>query len=166
MLTDSQAQRLLECARALGSPARVLATGHGAPDAARAMAAAAPSGVQVLTVAPGELEAIDGPIDVLFVGPTGRYSTAVEALERWSARVVPAGTMFVFGAFTVPALTAALLRSIGSSPGWRYFGRDGSLAEYTRANLTRGERTLDAVAQVAQLPGFARVTARRRLAGR
>ncbi len=114
-------------------------------------------------MAPGALDRVDGPIDVLYVGGTGRYSASVEALERWGARVVPGGTMFVHGAFAAPPTTAALLRTVGSSSAWRYFGRDGELAEYTRADLTRGERVLDAIVQLAQLPAFARELARRRL---
>lgn len=161
MLTSSQAETLRNCVRVLHSPSRVVATGHGAEEAAGAMREAAPDGVEVLVIAPGALESVDGPIDVLLIGSTGRYSVAVDAIEQWSARVVPAGTMFVLGAFQAPPLTGALLRTAGTSPGWRYFGRDGDLAEYTRANLTRGERVLDTIAQLAQLPRFARGAAAR-----
>jgi hypothetical protein len=164
VLTDSQAQRLAACARALRPPARIVATGRGAEEAGRLLQAAAPAGVEVRVVAPDAVKEVDGPLDVLFIGPTGRYSTAVDAIERWTARVVPAGTLFVLGAFTVPSLTAALLRTVGSSPGWRYHERDADLAEYTRAGLMRGERVLDGIAQVAQLPRFGAQTLRRRLA--
>nr|MBA3328500.1 hypothetical protein [Solirubrobacterales bacterium] len=136
--------------------------GHATDDALRSLRAGARDGVTVVAVPPGGLDQVDGPIDVLFVGRCGRYSTAVEALERWGARVVPGGTLFIHGAFAAPPLTGALLRTVGSSPAWRYFGRDEELAEYTRAQLTTGERVLDAVAQVAQLPAFARSLARRR----
>ncbi len=163
MLTPSQAQRLKACTRALDAPARVVVAGHGADSAVTALGAGAAEGVDVLAVAPDALDQVDGPIDVLFVARAGRYSAATEALERWGARVVPGGTMFVHGAFAAPPVTAALLRTVGSSPGWRYFGRDGALAEYTRADLTPGERTLNTVAQLAQLPAFARSLARRRL---
>ena len=64
---------------------------------------------------------------------------------------MPGGLLFVHGAFAAPPLTAALLRTIGSSRAWRYYGRDGALAEYVRADLTHGERVLDAIAQVAQI---------------
>ena len=75
---------------------------------------------------------------------------------------MPGGTLFVYGAFASPALTAALLRTIGSSRAWRYFGRDGALAEYVHAELSHGERVLDAIAQPAQMAYFARTLARRR----
>jgi hypothetical protein len=116
----------------------------------------------VLTVAADEVGRIEGSIDVLFIGPAGPYSLAVEMFQRWSGRLVPGGTLFVHGAFAAPPLTAALLRTIGSSRGWRYFDRDGALAEYVRADLSHGERVLDALAQAAQLPSFARGLARRR----
>jgi hypothetical protein len=77
---------------------------------------------------------------------------------------VPGGTLFVYGAFASPALTVAMLRTIGSSRAWRYFGRDGALAEFVHAELSAGERVLDAIAQAAQLAYFARTTARRRAA--
>ena len=65
-------------------------------------------------------------------------------------------------AFATPPLTVALLRAIGVSRAWRYFGREGALAEYVRADLTHGERVLDALAQLAQLAYFTRRMARRR----
>lgn len=162
VLTDAQAERLQGCARVLRAPGRIVVAGHRAASAAHALAAAAPEGVAVVPVAPDALDAVDGPIDVLYVGGAGRYTAALEALERWGARVVPGGTLFVQGAFHSPPVTAALLRSVGQSPGWRYSGRTGSLAEYTRADLMRGERVLDGVGQLAQLPSFARAVIRRR----
>ncbi len=164
MLTDAQAHRLQSCARVLGAPALIVVVGHGDHAATDALVAAVPGGVEVVAVTPKELDRIDGPIDILVIGRTGRYSEAVEALERWGTRVVPGGVLFVHGAFVVAPVTAALLRSIGTAPAWRYAGREGALAEYTRADLTRGERALDSVAQLAQLPAFARAATRRRLA--
>lgn len=163
MLTPSQAARLKACTRAIDAPARVVVAGHDTDSAVAALRAGAAPRVEVIAAAPDALDQVDGPIDVLFVARTGRYSASAEALERWGARVVPGGTMFVHGAFASPPVTAALLRTVGSSPGWRYFGRDGALAEYTRAALTPGERTLNTVAQLAQLPAFARALVRRRL---
>ncbi|MEA2156013.1 MAG: hypothetical protein QOE11_2153 [Solirubrobacteraceae bacterium] len=139
-------------------------TGNVAPEALAAVRAGALPGVEVQVHAPGEVRAIDGSIDVLFVGPASPYSAAVEMLQSWPGRVVPGGTLFIHGAFALPPLTAALLRTVGSSRGWRYFDREGALAEYVRADLSHGERVLDAFAQAAQLPGFARGLARRRAA--
>jgi predicted nicotinamide N-methyase len=165
VLSDAQAGQLRACARVLQAPARIVVTGPLPPSVADALRSGASPGVAVLTVAPDALKEVDGPIDVLVVGPTAPYSAAVDVLERWSARVVPGGTMFVVGAFAAPPLTAALLRTIGHSPGWRLFGRNGAVSEYTRADLTRGERVLDGIAHLAQLPSFARAIARRRVRG-
>ena len=164
MLTHEQAERLRACARVLDAPARIVMTGDVSDSARDAMQAGAGPGVEILIVAPSEVERVDGSIDVLFIGPAARYSVALDMFQRWPARVVPGGTLFVYGAFAAPALTASLMRTIGSSRAWRYFGRDGGLAEYVHAELSYGERILDAIAQAAQLPSFARTTARRRAA--
>jgi hypothetical protein len=163
VLTEAQAHRLQACARVLDAPARVVMTGNVAPEALAAMRAGAGKGVELLVLGADEVANIDGSVDVLFVGPASPYSAAAELLQRWSTRVVPGGTLFVHGAFALPPLTAALLRTIGSSRNWRYFGRDGALAEYVHADLSHGERVLDAIAQTAQLPHFVRGQARRRL---
>jgi hypothetical protein len=163
VLNDAQAQRLTASARVLSVPARVVMTGNVAPEALAAMRAGASPGVEVVVLPASQIDGIEGSIDVLFVGPASPYSTAVDMFQHWPSRVVPGGTLFVHGAFALPPLTAALLRTIGSSRGWRYFDREGALAEYVRADLSHGERVLDAIAQAAQIPWFARGLARRRL---
>jgi hypothetical protein len=165
MLTAAQSERLEACARVLDAPARIVMTGAVSPEARAAVTAGAGEGVELMIVDEDEVKRVDGSIDVLFIGPTSRFSAALDLFQRWPARVVPGGTLFVYGAFASPALTTAMLRTIGSSRAWRYFGRDGALAEFVHAELSAGERVLDAIAQVAQLPYFARTTARRR-AGR
>ena len=138
-------------------------TGSVSPDAEAAIRSVASPGVEVLVVEPVEVARVDGSIDVLFIGPAAPYSAAGELFARWTGRVAPGGLLFVHGAFAAPPLTAALLRTVGSSRDWRYYGRVGELAEYVRADLTHGERVLDALAQLAQLAYFARRLARRRL---
>ena len=163
VLSPAQLSLLKACTRVLVAPARVVMTGNVSPDASEAIRSEASPGVEVLVVAPGEVARVDGSIDVLFIGPAAPYSIAAELFGRWAGRVAPGGLLFVHGAFAAPPLTAALLRTIGSSRGWRYYGREGELAEYVRADLTHGERVLDAMAQVAQVGYFARRLARRRL---
>jgi hypothetical protein len=163
VLSPAQVQRLQACARVLDPPARVVMTGKVAPSADEAIRAGARDGVEVLLVEPGAVARVDGSIDVLFIGPAAPFSVAAELFGRWPMRVTPGGLLFVHGAFASPPLTAALLRTIGSSRAWRYYGRDGELAEYVRADLTHGERVLDALAQLAQVGYFARRLARRRL---
>jgi len=165
VLTAAQAERLEACARVLAPPARIVMTGNVAPAALAAMRAGASAGVEILTVGTGEVARLDGSIDVLFIGPAAPYSVAIELFQRWPGRVAPGGSLFVHGAFAATPLTVALLRTIGSSRAWRYFGRDGALAEYVRADLTHGERVLDAFAQLAQMPSYGRRMVRRR-AGR
>ncbi|MEA2150758.1 MAG: hypothetical protein QOD69_2588 [Solirubrobacteraceae bacterium] len=164
MLTPAQSERLRACARVLDAPGRFVMTGQVSDSAREAVISGAGPGVEVLIVEAGEIKRVDGSIDVLFIGPAARYSLAVDMFQRWPARVVPGGTLFVYGAFAAPALTTALLRTIGPSRAWRYFGRDGALAEYVHAELSHGERVLDEIAQAAQLPWFARRLVRRRLA--
>jgi hypothetical protein len=164
VLTPAQAERLEASARVVRAPARVVLTGNVAPEALAALRAGASAGVDVVVLPASEIEGVDGAIDVLFVGPASPYSTAVEIFQAWPVRVVPGGTLFVHGAFALAPLTAALLRTVGASRAWRYFGRDGALAEYVRADLSHGERVLDAIAQAAQMPSFARGLARRRAA--
>jgi hypothetical protein len=163
VLSPPQLSLLKACTRVLIAPARVVMTGNVSPDAVEAIRGAASPGVEVLVVEPGEVARVDGSIDVLFIGPAAPYSIAAELFGRWAGRVAPGGLLFVHGAFAAPPLTAALLRTIGASRGWRYYGREGELAEYVRADLTHGERVLDAMAQVAQVGYFARRLARRRL---
>jgi len=164
VLTPTQSERLEACARVLDAPARIVMTGAVSQGAWEAVAAGAGAGVEVLVVDEAEIKRVDGSIDVLFIGPASHYSVALDLFQRWPGRVAPGGTLFVYGAFASPALTAALLRTIGSSRAWRYFGRDGALAEYVHAELSAGERVLDAIAQAAQMAYFARTTVRRRAA--
>jgi hypothetical protein len=163
VLTAAQSERLRACARVLDAPGRFVMTGEVSDAAREAVISGAGPGVEVLIVEAGEIKRVDGSIDVLFIGPAARYSLAVDMFQRWPARVVPGGTLFVYGAFAAPALTTALLRTIGPSRAWRYFGRDGALAEYVHAELSHGERVLDAIAQAAQMPACARTLARRRM---
>lgn len=151
------------CARVLDAPARVVLTGGVPDEALAAIRRGAADGVEVRVVGTTDVAGVEGSIDLLFIGPAAPYSVAAELFSRWAGRVAPGGLLFVYGAFAAPPLTAALLRAIGASRAWRYYGRDGALAEYVRADLTHGERVLDGLAQLAQLAYFARRLARRRL---
>ena len=163
MLSPAQVSLLQACTRVLVVPARVVMTGNVSPDAVAAIRGAASAGVEILVVEPGEVARVDGSIDVLFIGPAAPYSVAAELFGRWTGRVAPGGLLFVYGAFAAAPLTAALLRTVGMSRAWRYYGREGELAEYVRANMTHGERVLDAMAQLAQVGYLARRLARRKL---
>ncbi len=165
MLSSAQVSLLQACTRVLVAPARVVMTGNVPPNAIAAISGEASPGVEVLVVEPGEVARVDGSIDVMFIGPAAPYSVAAELFGRWTGRVAPGGLLFVYGAFAAPPLTAALLRTVGTTRNWRYYGRVGELAEYVRADLTHGERVLDGIAQLAQVGYFARRLARRRWGG-
>jgi hypothetical protein len=162
VLTTAQIERLQACARVLDPPARVVMTGNVAGAAVDAIRSQARRGVEVLVVEQGAVARLDGSIDLLYIGPAAPYTVAAELFARWPGRVTPGGLLFVHGAFSAPPVTAALLSAVGSSRGWRYYGREGDLAEYVRADLTHGERILDGIAQLAQARFFASRLLRRR----
>jgi hypothetical protein len=97
------------------------------------------------------LDAVDVPVDLLYVDGAHRFRPAGDDLVRWGARVRPGGTMLVHDSFSSIGVTLALLRHITFGT-WTYVGRSGSLAEYRQG---RGG-TVSALRQIAQLPWFAR----------
>jgi predicted O-methyltransferase YrrM len=103
----------------------------------------------VRTPSTDALGEVDGPVDLLYVDGAHRYGPARDDLVRWGARVRPGGTMLVHDAFSSVGVTLALLAHVAGR-GWRYVGRERSLAEYVR-----GERG-GVAAQLAALPWFAR----------
>lgn len=97
------------------------------------------------------LDAVDGPVDVLYVDGAHRFRPAGADLVRWGARVPEDGTMLVHDSFSSIGVTLALLRHV-TFGHWRYVGRSGSLAEFRRA---RGG-VASVLRQLAQLPWFVR----------
>ena len=102
------------------------------------------------------LDAVQGPVDVLYVDGAHRYGPARSDIERWGARVKPGGTMLVHDSFNAVGVTLAQLRLLLLSSQWRYIGRSGSLAEYRREQLSRLEIAVNGLRQLAGLPYFAR----------
>ncbi|MET0604124.1 MAG: class I SAM-dependent methyltransferase [Baekduia sp.] len=97
------------------------------------------------------LDAVDGPVDLLYVDGAHRFRPASDDLVSWGGRVRPGGTMLVHDAFSSIGVTLALLRHVAFG-AWTYVGRSGSMAEYRRE---RGGPA-SALRQLAQLPWFAR----------
>jgi predicted O-methyltransferase YrrM len=97
------------------------------------------------------LDAVDEPVDLLYVDGAHRFGPAGDDLVRWGDRVRPGGTMLVHDAFSSIGVTLALLRHI-TFGAWTYGGRSGSMAEYRRGRSGASS----ALRQVAQLPWFAR----------
>lgn len=97
------------------------------------------------------LDAVNGPVDLLYVDGAHRFRPAGDDLVGWGARVRPDGTMLVHDAFSSIGVTLALLRHI-TFGAWTYVGRSGSLAEYRH----RRGGMASALRELAQLPWFAR----------
>jgi predicted O-methyltransferase YrrM len=101
-------------------------------------------------------DAVDGPIDLLFVDGAHRYGPARADIERWGARVAPGGTMLVHDAYNAVGVTLAQFRVLVLSRSWRYVGRTRSLAEYRREELAGTARLRNAFRQLRGLPWFIR----------
>ncbi len=96
------------------------------------------------------------PIDVLFVDGAHRFGPARADLRDWGARVAPGGTMLVHDSFSSIGVTLAILVELLASGRWRYEGRDGSLARWTRTRQAPVARVASALRTLAQLGWFAR----------
>ncbi|HYI80546.1 MAG TPA: class I SAM-dependent methyltransferase [Thermoleophilaceae bacterium] len=101
-------------------------------------------------------EDVDGAIDLLHVDGAHRYAPARHDIATWGARVRPGGRMLIHDSFSSIGVTGAELRLLVFSRRWRYLGRDGSLADYRREDLSGLARARNALRQLGQLPWFAR----------
>ena len=102
------------------------------------------------------LALVNGPIEVLFVDGAHRYRPASRDIERWGERVRPGGTMLIHDAFNAVGVTLAQLALLVGSRQWRYQGRRGSLAIYTREPVQGPARRENAARQLLELGYFAR----------
>jgi hypothetical protein len=64
--------------------------------------------------------------------------------------------MLIHDSFSSVGVTFAILRALVFGFRFRYVGRVGSMTEYRRQLVARGERARNAVRQLAELPWFAR----------
>jgi hypothetical protein len=101
----------------------------------------------------GALDAVEGPVDLLFVDGAHRFGPARADLVRWGGRVPDGGRMLVHDAFSSVGVTLALLTAVVPRPSWRYAGREGSLAVYTRSVAAR--RARPEARELRELPWFA-----------
>jgi hypothetical protein len=101
---------------------------------------------------------VDGPLSLLYVDGAHRFGPARADVVGWGGRVAGGGTMLVHDSFSSIGVTLALLTACAGSSDWRYEGRTGSLAEYTRrvAPASARERLVDLGRHLAELPWFAR----------
>lgn len=99
-----------------------------------------------------------GPIDVLYIDGAHRYGPARQDIVAWGERVAEGGTMLIHDSFSSLGVTLAIVRELVVGRRFRFVGRSRSLAVY-QADLSGtggAERLHNAVAQIAQLPWFAK----------
>jgi predicted O-methyltransferase YrrM len=201
-MSDDQAERLWQRARAVPEGGRVVEIGSYQGRSAIVLASAAPASAEVVAIDPhagndrgprqwtgsedeGEadhraflanlaragvadrvrhvrarsqdaLDAVEGPIDLLYVDGAHGFAPASEDLRRWGARVAVGGTLLVHDAWSSVGVTLALLRVLAPDARFRYAGRSRSLAEYRRVPAAGGARAASLARQLAELPWFAR----------
>jgi predicted O-methyltransferase YrrM len=105
------------------------------------------------------LSDVTGRIDLLYIDGAHRYRPAKDDIQRWGDRVAPRGSLLIHDAFNAIGVTAAQLRLLVFGARFEYVGRDGSLVEYRRRQVRRGERLSNTVRQLAQLGYFVRMIA-------
>lgn len=102
------------------------------------------------------LGAVEGSVDLLYVDGAHRYAPARDDIARWGARVPVGGTMLIHDAFSAVGVTLAQLRLLFLSRRWRYCGRTGTLAQYSREPVRGRAVLVNALRQAAGLPYFVR----------
>ncbi len=100
-------------------------------------------------------DAVEDPIDVLYVDGAHRYRPARADIRDWGAGVADGGTLLIHDAFSSVGVTLAIGRQLVAGRRFRYVGRSRSLVEY-RADLSGRGRLANAARQLAQLPWFVR----------
>jgi hypothetical protein len=101
------------------------------------------------------LDAVEGPVDVLYIDGAHRYGPARADIRDWGARVNDGGTMLIHDSFSSIGVTLAILRELLVGGQFRYVGRSRSMTIY-RKDLDGGSaaRSANAGRQLAQLPWF------------
>ena len=93
---------------------------------------------------------VGGAVELLWIDGAHRYGLALDDLRHWGDRVVPGGRMLIHDSWNAKGLTLALLRHLAFNRRWRYDGRVGSLARYTKVESGWGST----VRQLVELPWF------------
>jgi predicted O-methyltransferase YrrM len=100
------------------------------------------------------LNAVEGPIDVLYIDGAHQYRNVIADLDRWSGRLRSGGTLLVHDAFNSVGVTLALMRRMLWTGRFRYGGRCRSLAEYRYERVAGADRLGNMARQLASLPWF------------
>jgi predicted O-methyltransferase YrrM len=100
---------------------------------------------------------VAGQVDLLWVDGAHRFRPAYDDLREWGDRVTPGGRMLVHDSWSSVGVTLATLAAVTAKGGWRYDGRERSLAAYTRTDASASNRAR----QLRELPWFAGNVARK-----
>jgi predicted O-methyltransferase YrrM len=102
------------------------------------------------------LAEVRGDIELLYIDGAHRYRFARDDIRAWGARVAPGGTLLIHDSFSSVGVTLAQMRCLFFSRRFAYLGRERSMAEYRRADLSPAERLRSASKQARELAWFAR----------
>ena len=99
---------------------------------------------------------VPGAIDLLYIDGAHRMKPALEDIRSWGAKVKAGGDLLIHDSFSSVGVTAALAASLLWSADFRYLGRSESMTHYRREPVRGRARARNSLAQLAQLPWFAR----------
>lgn len=102
------------------------------------------------------LDAVEGPVDLLYIDGAHRYAPARDDIRRWGDRVADGGTLLIHDSFSSVGVTLAIVTSLFFGGRFRYLGRTTSMTAYRCERLGPADRGRNALAQAAQLPWFVR----------
>ncbi len=102
------------------------------------------------------LDAVEGPVDLLYIDGAHRYGPARDDIRRWGDRVADGGTLLIHDSFSSVGVTLAIVTSLFLGGRFRYLGRTTSMTAYRCERLSVADRARNAMAQAAQLPWFVR----------
>ena len=102
------------------------------------------------------LDAVDGPVDLLYIDGAHRYGPARADIVRWGARVREGGTMLIHDSFSSVGVTLAIISTLFLGRRFRYLGRTTSMTAYRREPVPAGQVGRNLLHQVAELPWFLR----------
>ena len=102
------------------------------------------------------LDAVEGPIDLLYIDGAHRYAPARDDIRRWGDRVADGGTLLIHDSFSSVGVTLAIITSLFFGGRFRYLGRTTSMTAYRCERLDLADRGRNAWAQARELPWLAR----------
>lgn len=101
-------------------------------------------------------DAVEGPIEVLYIDGAHRFAPARADIRDWGAEVADGGTLLIHDSFSSIGVTGAIMRELAWSRRFRYVGRTRSLTIYRADADPQALPIGNALRQLAQLPWFVR----------